>query len=237
MCVCAGGLPPELAADPGMRQLATQHAREMAVMRMEIDRARSAAELEQIKAALNELRRQAAPEPRQAPPPPPPPPPAQPQDSPHMMDVPRQQQAPPFFPPDTAGLDSDDDDDDGASAYTEDDTLADQPALTAPGTVVKADVMHVGVAKPVDHSMFAACAPASPSLRCSSTSMASQHPSAGTAAFTTRCPVRLHLTTPLDGCALPHVCHARSWPSRALAHSPRAAPTACARSCTTASSP
>lgn len=38
------------------------------------------------------------------------------------------------------------DSDSEGSAFTEDDTLADTPALTAPGTVVKADVMHVSAA-------------------------------------------------------------------------------------------
>jgi hypothetical protein len=44
--------------DPGLHDMHVRHQREMAVLRMEIDRARTAAELEQIKGMLNDLRRQ-----------------------------------------------------------------------------------------------------------------------------------------------------------------------------------
>ncbi len=49
-------LPPEVAADPEMRGAHAAHAKEMALLRMEIDRARTAAELEQIRALLNQIR-------------------------------------------------------------------------------------------------------------------------------------------------------------------------------------
>ncbi|GLI63027.1 hypothetical protein VaNZ11_005887, partial [Volvox africanus] len=50
------GLPPEVAADPDLRAAHNRHTRDMALLRMEIDRARTAAELEQIRAVLQQIR-------------------------------------------------------------------------------------------------------------------------------------------------------------------------------------
>ncbi|EFJ52780.1 hypothetical protein VOLCADRAFT_86096 [Volvox carteri f. nagariensis] len=49
-------LPPDVAADPEIKAAHARHVRDMALLKMEIDRARTAAELEQIRAVLQQIR-------------------------------------------------------------------------------------------------------------------------------------------------------------------------------------
>lgn len=128
-----------------MRSLAAKHARDMAVMKMEIEHARSAAELEQIKATLVSLRRQVGGGQEGPRPPPSPPPPAQTSPAqgspgpspPRMIDVPQLEQQQQPFSADALT------DEDTPSDNTEDDTYADVPDITAPVTYIRADVMNV----------------------------------------------------------------------------------------------